>query len=1129
MAATSIDRAGELFASVVRAVGAVGGDVRAAGQLLALLGWDLPPGVADIGLAHLDVAAVAARLDDLTELRSHEDASDLDVAVAVGEVIAALADALDELAGLAASFGATSDYLNATRIADEFFPRLADLLVIQLVGSAAPAAVPVGVLLGLLEFTRLPADPSIFQVEHVRQVVRWDRFAPLLSDPSDALRDVYGWGTGAFAGNDLVTNVGRVLEHLADGVSLGVLPRAVEEQLAGHPVPEADDDPAAQVFVSLVKGLGLGASDVGVTLFALRADTPGGTDGGVGLAPYAYGTAGESFALSDAVTLKLEASAALEGGLAVLLRAGRDAQLVTGLIDTGGSPDASFALTLRNAATAGARHVLLSVPGLTLDAAALTAGVGAAAGPDLDPALHWGVEDGQVRVAPDRSDGFLAAILPADGVTATVSLDVAWSRRDGLRISGGAGLRTSLALHARLGPLQVDTLDLAISATPDAVTSTATVTGSATLGPFAATVGGVGAALALRFTRGNLGPVDLSADFVPPTGVGLSIDGEGVTGGGFVRYDPAARRYAGVLQLQAGQIGITGFGLLDTRLPGGASGYALLVALRASFPAIELGFGFALTSVGGLLAHNRRVDVDALRARLAAGTAGRILAPVDPVHNAPALLADLDAVFPVAPGVTVVGPTVQLVWAGLVHFDVGVFIELPGPSRVVLLGSAQAAIERDGRSYLTIRVDIVGVIDLRQRTAAFDAVLVNSQLLEVLDLTGGAAFRLSWGDQPYAVFTLGGFHPAYNPEPLVFPSTLTRLTMVHGSPADRLYLRLEGYFAVTSNTLQLGATVEAVIHSGDFAIKGFLGFDALIRFEPFHFQIDIRASVQVAYKGRTLTGLTLTGSLEGPGPVVLRAKVCIELLFFDICFSDTFTLGSSVPPPVTVVPSALELLLAELDRPATLSAGGAADRYVTLRPPASGSPPVLSPVGQLVWVQRTAPLGLLLEKIGGEPLASPQQVDAASPDGVLAELDWFAPGSFANLTDDQALTRRGFERLAGGLRFGSAGVATGPAVQRTLTILQIRLPAAAQSTLVPAAFPDWVVAAVFRAEGASPATAAARAVTVTEERWTVVDRTTGETVTGLPGAAAQQLAALSPTAAGRVAVPAGDHLPELVF
>lgn len=1113
MTASSLERAGELLASVLRALDEVSGDVESARVLLALLGWDLPPGVRDIGLAQLDVSAVAARLDELVELRSQEEPSDVDVAAAVGEVLVALGTALDDLAGIAASFQAPQSYLQATDIVDEFFPRLADVLVIQLVGSVSPVAVPVGILLGVFELTPLPADPATFQVAHVRQVVRWDRLSMLATDPGRAPREVYGWGTTAFDGNRLVGNIARVLEHVSDRVAVRAMPRGAEEVVAGRPVPEADTDPRVQLFASIVKDLGVGGLDVGLTLYPVRETAPNATDAGLGLSPFVVGTADVEFPLSDTLSLGVSASPDVQGGLALVLRPGADPEVVTGLlgVPARGSTTASFSLQLRSTARAGGRHVLLSVPGLAIDAAAVTAGLG------VDPIVVGRLEDGRIQVVPDRSDGFLASIVPPEGVNAALDLEVSWSHDKGLRVNGGVGLRASFALHTRLGPFGVDTLDLAVTGDPDGIAARATVGGAVVLGPFVATLDAVGVSVGLRFERGNLGPVDGDATFVPPTGIGLAVDAGIVTGGGFIARDPATGRYSGAVEVTIGDVAVTGVGVLDTRLPGDASGYALLVALRATFPGIELGYGFRLTGVGGLLALNRRVDVDALRSRLASGTAGRILAPEDPVRHAPALLADLDAVFPPAPGVTVVGPTAQLTWAGLVRFDIGLFVELPGPARVVLLGSARAAIERDGRAYLVIRVDIVGEVDLQRGTAAFDAVLVDSQLLEVLDLTGGAAFRLSVGDQPYAVLTVGGFHPAYNPEPLVFPSSLARVAMVHGHPDDRLYLRFEGYFAVTTNTLQLGAAVEAVINAGNFNIQGIVQFDALIQFEPFRFAVDIRASVRVRYKSRTLAGLTLTGSLAGPGPVVLRAKVCIELLFFDICFSDTFTLGSSTPPQATPIASALAALAAELDEPSTLHASGT-DRFVVLQPAPPG-PPVLSPVGQLVWVQRRAPLDVLLQRIGGTPLGSPQRVTATSPDAAGAEVEWFAPGSFADLTDDQALNRKPFERLAGGLRLGAPGTVDGPAKARALTIRQIRLPAATSSVRGVAAFPGWLVGRL----GA----AATPAATVADERWTVTDVLTGDVVAGLSAAEAHQRADLGGRA--RVAVPAADVLAEVVF
>ena len=694
------------------------------------------------------------------------------------------------------------------------------------------------------------------------------------------------------------------------------------------------------------------------------------------------------------------------------------------------APAAATTLTVEKIAAPGApAFVIGGADGTRMQVGALRFGA----------QLHLGVDRQAVAVTVDAEtaaivlagdDGLLRAVLPDDGVRVPFDLGLSLSSDRGVGLTGGVGLTRTVSTGLVLGPVRVDELTLGVETSGGAATLRATGAVGLSIGPVTVVVEGLGLALTASFppAGGSLGPVDLDAAMTPPTGAGISVEAV-LTGGGFLSFDSGSGRYAGVVQLSFERIGITGFGLIETRLPGGAEGYALLVSLRASFPAIQVGFGFALTAVGGIIAVNRRLDVDALRRRLADGTAGRILAPQDPVRNASSLFADVNAVFPVAPDVHVIGPTAHLVWVGLVHFDVGVFFELPGPSRVILLGSARATIARPagGREYLDIRVDVVGVIDLRASTAAFDAVLVDSQLMQVLDLTGGAAFRLSWGDQPYAVLTVGGFHPAYNPEPLTFPSSLTRVAMVHGKPDDRLYLRFVGYFAITANTMQFGAAVEAIVNAGSWSIQGVLQFDALIRFEPFRFQADIRALVRVRYKSRTLAGLTLTGSLTGPGPVVLKAKVCIELLFFDICFSDTFTIGSSDASSVTPVPSALGVLLEELEAPANLRPAEVTDRFVLLRPPLEPvTTAVVSPLGRLVWLQRQAPLDLLLQRIAGVPLRTPQTVRASSPDGTAAERDWFAPGSFADLTDDEALNRRGFERLAGGLRLGAEG-----AVERT--------------------------------------------------------------------------------------------------
>ena len=68
--------------------------------------------------------------------------------------------------------------------------------------------------------------------------------------------------------------------------------------------------------------------------------------------------------------------------------------------------------------------------------------------------------------------------------------------------------------------------------------------------------------------------------------------------------------------------------------------------------------------------------------------------------------------------------------------------------------------------------------------------------------------------------------------------------------------------------------------------------------------------------------------------MVFHGKVCIELLFFDICFAGTFTLGSADAAAGPAVADLLDTLLGELTNPAKLRAAGGTDPWVRLSPAA---------------------------------------------------------------------------------------------------------------------------------------------------------------------------------------------------
>ena len=134
--------------------------------------------------------------------------------------------------------------------------------------------------------------------------------------------------------------------------------------------------------------------------------------------------------------------------------------------------------------------------------------------------------------------------------------------------------------------------------------------------------------------------------------------------------------------------------MLTTRLPGGAPGYSLLVVVSAEFPPVQLGLGFRLVGVGGLLGINRTVAVEALRAGLKTGALDAGALAARPGGEAPQLVATLARLFPPAAGRHVFAPTARIVWGSptLITIDLCLVLELPSPVRLVALGRLRAVL-----------------------------------------------------------------------------------------------------------------------------------------------------------------------------------------------------------------------------------------------------------------------------------------------------------------------------------------------------------------------------------------------------------------------------------------------------
>ncbi|MFL5862993.1 MAG: DUF6603 domain-containing protein [Solirubrobacteraceae bacterium] len=653
---------------------------------------------------------------------------------------------------------------------------------------------------------------------------------------------------------------------------------------------------------------------------------------------------------------------------------------------------------------------------------------------DWDVGFLTRAQHALVAVAGGDGDGFLAKVLPAPGLQIPFDLGVGWSRTKGLYFEGGVTIKVDLPLHLSLfDVLKIEEIELAVTplfATPPGVMIDAGVTAGLTIGPFSAEVEKIGLRTTMTFpqgTGGNVGPVQFQLGFKPPTGAGLSLDAGVVGGGGFLSFDDP--EYAGILELEAlDTIALKVIGLISTRMPSGQRGFSLLLIITAEFPPIQLGYGFTLNGVGGIIGANRTMAIDVLRTDLHTGALESILFPPDPVAHAQEVISNLREGFPVAEGRFMLGPMAKLGWGSpsLITLELGFIVELPMPLRIALLGRLAIALPDPEDAVVLLQLDILGLLDFGTGDVSFDATLHDSRITE-FPITGDMALRANVGSHPAFAMSAGGFHPSF-PAPADFPK-MERLGISLGD-SDNPRVRLEAYFALTTNSVQTGAHVDIYASldagvAGTFSILAQLAFDAIVHFSPFSLAADFSAGVDLKRNGDSIATIWLEMHLTAPTPWHAWGKATINF-FGSHEFDVSVTAGSLPPPPP---PAAIDVLNDKLlhDLNASVSwAGTMPDEghmLVTLRGAPDDGTVRVHPLGGLGVHERSVPLGLTIDRFGTAPVSGARRfsIGGAMVDGhpvdptqITPITDRFAPGQFLALSDDQLLARPAFEVLSAG-------------------------------------------------------------------------------------------------------------------
>lgn len=661
-------------------------------------------------------------------------------------------------------------------------------------------------------------------------------------------------------------------------------------------------------------------------------------------------------------------------------------------------------------------------------------------------------------IDPSKGDGFLNSILSGIKIKSESDIAIGISNISGVYFRGSSALAINIPIHKQIGSVYLAELNLKLKI-QDPLELETRVSFGAALGPIAASFNNIGFKVDVRFPEdqsGNLGFIDVGKpNFLPPTGVGLSINASGITGGGFLDFKD--NRYSGVLSLAFGEIGLAAVGLIVTEIPGGPD-FALLINIGIVFsPPIQLSMGFTLNGVGGLIAVNRSIKVDALRAGIKNHTLDGILfpEPSSVIANAARIISDMEAIFPVADGQYVVGPMIKIAWAAqLFEGTVGIFIAFPDPVTIVVLGQIKGNIPDKIAPMIKINLDVIGVIDFAAQEFTFQASLYDSKILNY-DIFGDSAMLIGWGDNPRFALSLGGFHPKFTPPaPAIVFADMRRLT-IDISNSSAVHLVCSAYLAVTSNSLQFGARAEMYISAGPISVDGFIQFDALFIFSPFSFEIGISAGVHLCWEGTSLLGIDLDFVLSGPTPWHAHGTASISFFFFsidvgfDVTWGDDRKVEQAPVNPWTELKKALELAdnwgsvlpsrrsMVEMLRPKDVKTEEQAI--------------VLHPFGILEVRQQVCPLGDipevanflsgsdLLDKIGNAPVEVynafrienfliPGKEDPISkkenPISKGEDIsEYFAPGQYWELTQDQKLSCPSFIPMTAGVK-SSAVVGT---------------------------------------------------------------------------------------------------------
>src|SRR6185436_6311253 len=596
--------------------------------------------------------------------------------------------------------------VDITAFKNEFPVQLLQYLIMEYVSNNHPRMFAYFKILGGFRISQVDAAGN--RPAYLKKEIAWNDISKILSDPLSITKNLYKWGQSDFDAGLFAENIMDLAASIGMDVQFERLDKDSYTFLTTGAI-RINDFQKWVIRWALLQDVIAGVdTEAGLGLFLLPETTT--AKPGFSLLPYARGTTSQSFDLSEELKLIFEATFDLTSGIGILVRPNQPVDLLTDIIPSVSSGVASpskgsISISLLYQNDGSPIIVIGSSEASRLEFVSISATGGAqtSSSGSKSAFVECSLNGGRIVIkpSPDDADSFLAKLLPADGMNLDFDLTFGFDSEQGLYFRGSGGLEIMLPVHISFGPIEIQSASLALK--PDIASGSVPIELAATikgeLGPLAVVVENIGLRAEFSFpsSGANLGPIDLSLGFKPPNGLGLSINAGAVIGGGYLFFDFEKEEYAGALELTiAGFISAKAIGLITTKMPDGSKGFSMLIIITAEFmPPFQLGYGFTLIGVGGLLGLNRTMLLDPLRDAVRTGAVNSIMFPQNVIANAPRIISDLKAIFPPYEGIFLIGPMGKLGWGTptLISLSLGLIIEIPG--NIAILGNLKVALPEE--------------------------------------------------------------------------------------------------------------------------------------------------------------------------------------------------------------------------------------------------------------------------------------------------------------------------------------------------------------------------------------------------------------------------------------------------